>query len=1076
MDLSTIRGWGAVVTLAGMASVAHGGATQLTDAAPMMTGRNLHHTSALLTVGEFVFQLGGGLYQFTGIPDGIGAYALDDETVRIFVNHEFSAGNGTSFWLASGAIIPDGARVSYFDIDREGRYVRNGGQAIQRIIDWTGAEVTPENVDAFGVFNRLCSSNMHGAKEGFADDLYFTGEESGGGRMFVLDAATLTMYELADFGNGAWENVTVIPTVGTPQADLTVMLLSDDSAGRPAYLYVGEKNADSDDVLVRNGLVGGQLYTFCLDSGANTNVEFQGNGTAGTGTWKAIESNDPDADNFDNMVAIVTEAGAKGAFFFSRPEDVAYDPRTLGNGTAVFASTGRVTNLGDIDGDGSDDEINDPWGTTYVMTVDLASLSGDGDVTGSMRIIYDGNETGDMGLRSPDNLDWADDGFLYIQEDRSVGGFGAESGREASIWRLDADVPGEALHIAEMDRTAVPEGQSDSDPDDLGDWESSGILDVSELFGEPGGSLFLFDIQAHSIRDGIIEKNNLVQGGQLLFMQNGAVTKTPERPMILGTAGYETDALLTVGEQVAQNAGGLYQFTGIPDGIGVIPWDADTVRAYVNHEFSASAGAPWTLANGTVVPSGARITSLDIRTADGTIRNGEQAIKWIVNWQGNVANEANIADFAPLNRFCSGSAFGPADGFAEWIYFTGEETGGGRQFALEADTGILWELADFGNGAWENTTVIPTVGTAFANFTVMLLADDSAGRPAYLYVGEKSSTGGFLERNGLVGGQLYTLVTDTPGQNTNVEFQGTGNLTTATWVPLTSNDPSIDGDQNMANLVAEAGSLGAFFFSRPEDVAFDPTRLADGRVVFASTGRVTNLGDLDGDGADDEINDPWGTTYLISTDLSSLGDAEPLATLKVLYDGNDADKQDFGIRSPDNLDWADDGFIYIQEDRSIGSFGDFSGREASVWRLSPQGVAVRVAEMDRSAVPAGMSDNDPTDIGEWESSGIVDVSSLFGRDGGQLFLLDVQAHSIRDGIIAQDDLVEGGQVLFMDAAGVVFCPLDLDGDGTVGLGDLLIVASSFGGFCNDCPADINQDGLVDFLDLVEILENWGDCS
>ena len=65
----------------------------------------------------------------------------------------------------------------------------------------------------------------------------------------------------------------------------------------------------------------------------------------------------------------------------------------------------------------------------------------------------------------------------------------------------------------------VPEGQTDSKPDDLGNWESSGILDVSSLFGADPGELFIFDVQAHSLTDGRIGGGeNLVEGGQLAFL------------------------------------------------------------------------------------------------------------------------------------------------------------------------------------------------------------------------------------------------------------------------------------------------------------------------------------------------------------------------------------------------------------------------------------------------------------------------------------------------------------------------------------------------------------------------------
>ena len=54
-------------------------------------------------------------------------------------------------------------------------------------------------------------------------------------------------------------------------------------------------------------------------------------------------------------------------------------------------------------------------------------------------------------------------------------------------------------------------------------------------------------------------------------------------------------------------------------------------------------------------------------------------------------------------------------------------------------------------------------------------------------------------------------------------------------------------------------------------------------------------------------------------------------------------------------------------------------------------------------------------------------------------------------------------------------PGDLDGDGTVGILDLLILLSSWGPCppCCDCPADLDADGNVGIFDLLTLLANWG---
>ncbi|NNM25511.1 MAG: hypothetical protein HKO59_05930 [Phycisphaerales bacterium] len=54
------------------------------------------------------------------------------------------------------------------------------------------------------------------------------------------------------------------------------------------------------------------------------------------------------------------------------------------------------------------------------------------------------------------------------------------------------------------------------------------------------------------------------------------------------------------------------------------------------------------------------------------------------------------------------------------------------------------------------------------------------------------------------------------------------------------------------------------------------------------------------------------------------------------------------------------------------------------------------------------------------------------------------------------------------------CVGDLDGDGEVGLPDLVMVLT-FWGPCDDCPADIDGNGFVDLGDLALVLVGWGSC-
>jgi hypothetical protein len=56
------------------------------------------------------------------------------------------------------------------------------------------------------------------------------------------------------------------------------------------------------------------------------------------------------------------------------------------------------------------------------------------------------------------------------------------------------------------------------------------------------------------------------------------------------------------------------------------------------------------------------------------------------------------------------------------------------------------------------------------------------------------------------------------------------------------------------------------------------------------------------------------------------------------------------------------------------------------------------------------------------------------------------------------------------------CDEDLDGDGVIGVGDLIEVILAWGR-CGggECPADIDGDQSVDVVDLVAVISAWGDC-
>jgi serralysin len=509
---------------------------------------------------------------------------------------------------------------------------------------------------------------------------------------------------------------------------------------------------------------------------------------------------------------------------------------------------------------------------------------------------------------------------------------------------------------------------------------------------------------------------------------------TTEQSQVKGLNGYTVDPLFTVGEKI-----GNYAPTGILDGIGAYSLNDTTVRALVNSELASTAGYKYTLKNGLQLP-GARVNYFDIDKRTLQVTNAGLAYDTIINRAGEVVDAATDLEFGGINRFCSGvlveaNQFGASNGLVDRIYFAGEETNGGTQFALDTKTNTLHAVPWFGRAAWENVTEINT-GTT--NKVAFIVGDDRSNAPLILYVGDKNAKGdgSFLDRNGLAKGKMFVWVADDVNSATDAielspsEFKGSNASTNGKFVEIPYYDPTkanttgydAQGFATQAKQDELAAAAKAFKFSRPEDVATNP--LDGTQVVLASTGNSASA-------------DIWGTTYKIDVDFNNITAGNITAKVDILYDGNDADKQALGLRSPDNLDWADNGKIYINEDRSISAaaFGGAAKTEASIFSLDPSAAdpsktLTRIAQVDRSAVPAGQTDSAPTDVGNWETSGILDVSNLFNAKPGEVLLFDVQAHSLTGGSIisasnvdgngdgtktANENLVEGGQLSLLIA-------------------------------------------------------------
>ncbi|MBC7774064.1 MAG: DUF839 domain-containing protein, partial [Phycisphaerae bacterium] len=193
-----------------------------------------------------------------------------------------------------------------------------------------------------------------------------------------------------------------------------------------------------------------------------------------------------------------------------------------------------------------------------------------------------------------------------------------------------------------------------------------------------------------------------------------------------GIDPWNTATLFTIGDTI-----GTYRPVGIMDGIGARKLADGTVRAYVNHELGQSAGYTYQLANGTALKGG-RVSYFDIDPATKEVTDAGLAYTTIIDRAGVVVTSATQINEGTnttngIDRPCSASLFNAGQyGLVDDIFFTGEETGDGQEFALDVANETLYCLPWLGRAAWENVTLIETGN---ASKVGVLIGDDRAGAP-----------------------------------------------------------------------------------------------------------------------------------------------------------------------------------------------------------------------------------------------------------------------------------------------------------------------------------------------------------
>lgn len=445
-----------------------------------------------------------GGFEFQGIPDGIGLVDNGDGSADVYVAHE------ESHVPFRGLADLQDASISRLTISS-----RN-----LRILDASVA------LPASAGFIRFCSAFMAGLAEGFTSPVFFANEESDddldvpagapygadpaiapqreAGYTVAYDVASGTYRPIPGMGRLNHENTVVVPGDWSS----TVALTGDDTFAAPSsqlYLY----SARSPEAMVADE---GRLFAFRVTrtqdgpvvppdphNGAND----YGDITIGD-DWQGEFIRVPTRiargqTTVAPQRALEDWSNENNVFQFIRVEDIAYDPDAPN--VVYFADTGEPRAIADptsgrLQRGPSDTRGPYPNGRMFRIELDPSNPR----KVASFSILLDADAGGydnpDV-MHAPDNID-VSASSLMVQEDSS-------QPPESRIWRYDLGAQTWSVVASVRDQ----------------DWESSGIVDASAVFGE---GAWLVDVQAHDV---FVEEDTTTvpgvtlkqEGGQLLLLR-----------------------------------------------------------------------------------------------------------------------------------------------------------------------------------------------------------------------------------------------------------------------------------------------------------------------------------------------------------------------------------------------------------------------------------------------------------------------------------------------------------------------------------------------------------------------------
>jgi hypothetical protein len=396
-------------------------------------------------------------YVFGGSTDGAGIFQNPDGNYTILVNNE------------------DNFAVSRITLDKsfkpvKGEYVLNSDGGT-----W-----------------RLCSATLATPLEhGFGPVFLTSGESGQESRTHALkvdaDANQANISrEMAGLGRWSAENALPLPKTAFPGK--TIIMIGDDDSdvnGGQLAMYMSNTVGDLD-----NGL----LYMLKRTDGNQKEMDMT------VGNSYPVEFAKIENHKTLTGAQINAKVNELKGMKFGRVEDVDYRKGGGANGREViFAVTGQ-------DNSGVNaDYSRSKYGRIYKLTMDAADPT-----KGKLEVLLDGDDRTGIAktFQDPDNV-CVTANYVYIMEDPN--GYGDEK-HDGYVYQYNLNTKQLATVIeidhrrTEADAAKYNVGGSSK----LGSWESSGMIDVSDVTGRP--NTFMLGIQAHTWRG---EKYKGVDGGSV---------------------------------------------------------------------------------------------------------------------------------------------------------------------------------------------------------------------------------------------------------------------------------------------------------------------------------------------------------------------------------------------------------------------------------------------------------------------------------------------------------------------------------------------------------------------------------